>query len=623
MERWRGLDIETQGDKPLYGLQPHRLISGEAVISAISVAGEESILGKLYPSVSFIRKLLVFSSKQKLPLVGWNTAFDVSWLIAAGLEEEVFACQWLDAMLFWKHWINEPTDEFTPKAQRQSFSLAAALKQYFPDQADFKEFEDFDATDEESLKQLLHRNKNDALFTLKLAKIFYQELTPKQRVAAMIEACCIPQFARTSVQGLAINEEQCGKLDIELEIQGQTTYNNLLEENPEVSEVNLGSSQQLGHLLFNQWGLPILKTSKKTGEPSTDKEVLYELAAIDPRADAVKVIRETKNNRTKFVTAIRKSVEYNEDGFVRPQPRVFGTYTGRATYNSTMKDRYSKPQKEYQTGFAIHQTKRDASFREIIIPPEGYDLVELDFAGQEFRWMAVASEDETMLELCAPGEDPHAFMGAQIAQRDYRDLQRLAAESEKQAKNDRNLGKFSNLSFQYRIGSDAATSKARVQYKLNVEEAFIKEILAVYKGTYPGVPRYWQNQIVTCRNKMYAETVAGRRVALTGWTRTTAWKKESTAINFPIQGAGADQKYLALAIARNELPQFGGHVYFELHDGLFFIFPKAKTKQATVLLRDKLSALPYKRAWGCDLPILFPVDAKIGPSWGALENFDG
>lgn len=235
--------------------------------------------------------------------------------------------------------------------------------------------------------------------------------------------------------------------------------------------------------------------------------------------------------------------------------------------------------------------------------------------------MAVAADDPTMLGLCAPGEDAHSYMGSQIAQRDYKELQCLAAEEEKQAKNDRYLGKFANLSAQYRIGSASATSKARVQYGLNVEEPFIRQILNIYRRTYPGVPMYWDRQIRLAQENLFVETMAGRRVYLYNWTRANRWEKESTAINFPIQGSGADQKYLALAVARNELPQFGGHVYFELHDGLFFIIPKDKSRKATAYLRDKLSNLPYKAAWGVDLPVAFPVDAKIGPSWGDLKPF--
>ena len=181
-----------------------------------------------------------------------------------------------------------------------------------------------------------------------------------------------------------------------------------------------------------------------------------------------------------------------------------------------------------------------------------------------------------------------------------------------------------NLSYQYRVSAKTATVKARVEYEMDVDEAFIANTQRIYLSSYVGVPRYWNSQIYTCKSKGYAETFAGRRVQLRGnWaSKRERWGLESTAINYPIQGTGGDQKYLALAIARNLLPQFGGYFYYELHDGLFFIFPHNQTAKAAPVFSKELSNLPYKKAWGVDLPIQFPVDGKIGPSWGDLKDMD-
>lgn len=188
-----------------------------------------------------------------------------------------------------------------------------------------------------------------------------------------------------------------------------------------------------------------------------------------------------------------------------------------------------------------------------------------------------------------------------------------------------------NLSYQYRVSARTATTKARVEYELDVDEIFIKQTQSIYRQAYVGVGGhpgqrnggYWGRQIEKCKRMGFAETFAGRRVQLVGnWAGKEAWPLESTAINYPIQGTGGDQKYLALAVARNLLPQFSGYLYYELHDGLFFIFPQDKALQASEVFLDKLSNLPYKQAWGCDLPIKFPVDAKIGGSWGDLVDLE-
>jgi DNA polymerase I-like protein with 3'-5' exonuclease and polymerase domains len=282
-----------------------------------------------------------------------------------------------------------------------------------------------------------------------------------------------------------------------------------------------------------------------------------------------------------------------------------------------------------QIGIALHQMKRGKEYRRLIRVPEGYDLVELDFCGQEFRWMAVASGDATMLSLCVDGEDAHSYMGAQIAQMDYRELVRLVKEDDQVAVYKRKLGKFANLSFQFRVGAKTALMKARTDYEMDLEETFIKQILATYKSTFrgvagaPGTIGYWASAIYKAKMAGYAETFAGRRVQLKGsWMGREAWPMESTAINYPIQGSGADQKYLALAVARNEQPKYGAHLYYELHDGIYWIVPHEKSKQYADDMKFKLSNLPYKAAWGIDLPIKFPVDGKISSeSWGDLKDF--
>jgi len=135
------------------------------------------------------------------------------------------------------------------------------------------------------------------------------------------------------------------------------------------------------------------------------------------------------------------------------------------------------------------------------------------------------------------------------------------------------------------------------------------------------VPEYWIKQIAKAQRLGYVETLAGRRVQLGfDWPSKLKWSYESTSINFPIQGVGADQKYLAIMVAGNYLPKVGGRVAFELHDGLFFYIPKAHSQRAVHELRAILSNLPYEKAWGVSLPIAFPVDAKIGHSWGDLKE---
>ncbi|EHZ0891050.1 hypothetical protein K5H62_004689, partial [Salmonella enterica] len=161
------------------------------------------------------------------------------------------------------------------------------------------------------------------------------------------------------------------------------------------------SPTKLAALMFDEWKLPVLKENKSKieGKPnsrSTDKEVLHELAFIDGRAKKVKQYREALNAKGKFCTSVLESLDYNGDGHSHPTAGIFRTYTGRMTVDS----KQGRGKNACQIGFALHQMKREEEFREIVCTegptetcPEGYDILEFDAAGQEFRWMAIASGD--------------------------------------------------------------------------------------------------------------------------------------------------------------------------------------------------------------------------------------
>ena len=95
----------------------------------------------------------------------------------------------------------------------------------------------------------------------------------------------------------------------------------------------------------------------------------------------------------------------------------------------------------------------------------------------------------------------------------------------------------------------------------------------------------------------------------------------STSINYRIQGTGADQKYLALAVLKPYLNRIGAYFAWDLHDGIYLYVPDDKVKQAAHDIRYLLANLPYERAWGFSPPIDLPWDCKFGKSWGALKEW--
>jgi hypothetical protein len=421
-------DFESSGQLPEYALQPWRLHQGKFWATSISVIMRTTSLtpwmSKLWPSVDDMRAFLEAAIDNDWLVVMWNGVFDVSILIAYGLRDLVYKVRWLDGLLLWKHLEIDPEYD-VDKPKKKSYSLKPdAVDRFIPGFADTTGADDVDfhSRDPQELAKLQHYNNRDSVRTWVITKLIWEQLTERQREAALIEAEAIPMVAEANLGGMPIDTIFSNELSTWLK---DTAVKRLAELEPHglAGPAMVRSPKQLAELMYDVWKLPVLKenTGKKTGtvSRSTDKESLYELAFLDPRCKLLKEYRESLNNDTKFATAPLVSAEYNGDGRTRPQCIMFGTYTGRCTYAS----KQGKNKDARQIGFALHQEKRGGEYRGILCAPSGYTMVEFDAAGQEFRWMAVLSGDPNMLQLCQPGEDSHAFMGARIVGKDYRFLQ--------------------------------------------------------------------------------------------------------------------------------------------------------------------------------------------------------
>lgn len=630
-------DLETSGRRSEFALQPWRFLNGEAWVTSGSVMrvgpnGFAPVMSQLFPSKDQLLAALQKVHDDGCTVLGWNIAYDIGVLMALGddIADLCMRIRWLDGMLIERHYDIEPEYEFqTAKHKKKSYALktdparpevGSAMARWLPHVPPYHTGVKFHSTDPADLARLQRYNDEDNVYTWVITKMIWERLTEQQRRAALIEAEALPLVAQGNLKGLVIDQLTCRHLGAKLDLDAAARLHELAPEG--MTEQIVRSPIQLAQLMFDRWQLPVLKLNKskvegKEDSRSTDKEVLHELAFIDVRAKKVKQYREALNAKSKFADSVLESVAYNGDGRTHPIARLFGTYTGRMTVAS----KQGKGKDACPIGFALHQMKREKEFRESVTVEDGYDIVEFDAAGQEFRWMAVASGDTTMLNLCMPGEDAHTFMGAQIVGMRYETMLGLVHAEDATAGQNRYLGKFANLSLQYRTSARKLRSKARVDYDIPLEMPEAQRIHATYQRSYPGVPTYWDRQIHLVRGLGYVETFAGNRIQVKGdWEGNWGWSMGSTAINARIQGTGAQQKHLAMMVLKDYLRQVGGRFMFDLHDGLYMAVPSAIREKAVVEMKRMLDNLPYQAAWGFTPPIPMPWDCKVGKAWGRLKE---
>lgn len=637
-DQYVAADAETDGEKAEYALQPWRLRQGKAWLTSFAWVWRETgvlkAMGGTYPDVLLIKEFLTWVISTNRIVVGWNVVFDIQWLLALGFKDEVFQIRWLDGMLIWRHLDIEPEYDTTGR-NKKSYSLKIAVPEFIPSEAGYQADIVYHNPTPEELERLHAYNIKDNLFTLRIARMLYKRLGKKQRAAMWMETRCLPMVAEANLLGLPVDTIRSKMLSAKLLAVSAAKLKSLAPHG--VTEAVIRSPIQLAKLMFDKWYLPVIKTTKseKTGKisRSTDKEVLWELALHYPRAKELREYRESLNNVTKFTNRIQEAYAYNEDNRVHPQARVFGTYTGRITISSkqnateivtkqTRKGPVSRTRKiDLPIGWAQHQMKRDKEFRAQIIAPPGYEMVEFDAAGQEFKWMAVASGDPMMLKLCPRSEDPHSYMAAQIYREDYRQFMALVEKKDKTALNRRVLGKIANFSLAYRTSAKRLRMTSRVDYDVPMTQPEADLIWITYQRSYSFVPTFWSSQIARVRALGYVETFAGRRVKVVGdWSSKAAWAMGSTAINYRIQGTGADQKYLAMSLLRDKLIEYDGYFAFDLHDGLYSFLPKAKVEKFISVVHPLLDDLPYGPAWGYIPPVQMFWDAARGASWGTMEK---
>jgi DNA polymerase I-like protein with 3'-5' exonuclease and polymerase domains len=635
MQAWNdekviAFDFETSGLKPEYALQAWRVAQEKSWATSLVWAGRKNnktkFCGGLNPTREDMKEMLEYAIQRDCYLMAHNASFDIGWLIGYGLEELVMKAKFLDSMLIWKHATIVPEYD-TPLNKRFSYGLKAGVAQLWPDEAGYEDGVDFHDASPEARAKLHRYNERDVEFCLRLGKFWFEKLTDKQRNAMLIEAEALPLMAMAHVKGLPVNVATIEPLKEKLAAREAELMQELKDIGVDGAIVR--SNKELAVLLFETWGLPIIKRTE-SGGASTDKDVLHELSLIDPRAAKIAELRNTLNRQSGFLAQIEASLEYNEDGMTHPEPRIFAAYTGRVQYSGSVKGLRPNKNKagafveeKKPSGAALQQVPKAAEFRNLIMAPPGMTLVESDASSQEFRWMAIASNDPVMLDLCRPGEDPHSYMGAQIARINYADLVAGNKAGDKKAKAARNLGKLANLSLGYRTSAKKLRQKARTDWGLAMELPEAENIHAAYRAAYPGVVKFWERQRNICASQKFAETFGGRRVNMRqGWGGDKEWSMHSTTINFPVQGTGADQKFLAIKHVKPLLKKYGARLALDLHDGLYWFCPSGVVDAFIHDLRDTLNDLPYEREWEFKPSAPLTWDIKSGATWGALDDYE-
>lgn len=621
-------DIETWGLKDGYTLQPWRVKTKEAGI--LSIAKENSLgdsTGCVFPTTLDIKQVL--NAEKGDILCGWNLKFDLAFLIALGMKPYLHKFRYLDGMLLLKKL----------GFNLQSYGLKQSLK-YFKEHLNvlddydkdikFKTGEPLEMYSLAQMKEMLEYNIKDASYTMQLIKYLMSLANKDIIMQAIRESTVSFLFADAWQNGILIDKEvlatraekmksKCDKLEILLA---------KVDLTPKI----IASPKQLQEYVQDHLKIKLTEKTEK-GSYSVNSKALKNIYynSVGRNQQILRLILKYKEFKTEQIKFINSALTCTkETDRIYPDPILSGTYTGRLTYSmyqNITKTKHFKNGKirevntKIQTGIPMHQIKKSGHIRDIFVAPENYSIVELDFSAQEMRLIACIANETTMIKLFNNNKDMHAYTAAGIAGMEYDVFMRLKQSNPDRYNELRKLGKLTNLALQYRLGVKGLYRQWHDVYGLTdktMQDAMLAR--STYLRLYPGIPRYWESNPTIAKYQKMVESKGFRRCSLEKWDLENEYKSAQTAINFPIQATGADQKILALYCLREYLYANAIQFAWDLHDGMFFYVPESMMQREIVLgMVEILNKLPYEKAWGWQPQVEFPVEAKIGKRWGELE----
>jgi DNA polymerase-1 len=345
----------------------------------------------------------------------------------------------------------------------------------------------------------------------------------------------------------------------------------------------MGSPKQIGEILFTKLGLPAKKKTA-SGVPSTDEEVLAELAADYPLP--AKLLEHRGLAKLKGTYTDKLPLMVNPaTGRVHTNYAQAVAVTGRLSSNDPNLQNIPI------------RTPEGRRVREAFIPPPGHSILSADYSQIELRIMAHMSGDPGLLRAFEEGVDVHRATASEVFG------VALAEVSSQQ----RRYAKTINFGLIYGMGAFGLAQS------LGIERSAATTYIERYFQRFAGVRRYMDQTKASAHQRGYVETLFGRRIVLpeiNGGSGPRKSAAERQAINAPMQGTAADLIKLAMIAVQGAIDRErrATRMIMQVHDELVFDVPADELDWAR-------AEVPRIMASVADLKVPLLAEVGVGPNW--------
>lgn len=424
------------------------------------------------------------------------------------------------------------------------------------------------ACEDADVAMILSKKLNSQLEELNLISVFKD-----------IELKFIEVLARMEINGVKVDSNLLENMSVEFEKELERIAKGIYSEVG--FEFNLNSPIQLREVLFDKLRLPKKKLTK-TGEASTDVEVLVELAKFHPVPEKMLQYRGVSKLKSTYVDALPKLIN-PKTGRIHTSFNQTGTSTGRLS--SSEPNLQNIPIK----------TQEGKRIREAFIPEDGFILLSADYSQIELRLLAHFSADDSLVGAFLAGSDIHSRTAAEI----------FGVSEDLVSPEMRRLAKTINFGIIYGI------SPFGLAKQIGTSNTIAKSYIDEYFKRYRKVRAYMERSLSEAEKQGYAVTILGRRrpiPELRSKDRTTRGFGERTAINTPIQGSAADIIKIAMIKIHNQLKGFKSRMILQVHDELLFEIHESEIDEIPRMIKREMEG-----AWKLRVPLR--VDIGMGKNW--------
>lgn len=388
-------------------------------------------------------------------------------------------------------------------------------------------------------------------------------------------------LGRMEHRGVSVDVSRLEEMGAELE----ERLNKVEQEVYELAgeEFNLNSPKQLGPILFEKLGLPVIKKTK-TGY-STSADVLEQLEEKHEIIPKILLNRQLSKLKSTYIEGLLKVV-HEDTGKIHTRFNQALTQTGRLS--STDPNLQNIP----------IRLEEGRKIRQAFVPSqEGWVMFASDYSQIELRVLAHIAGDEKLIEAFRQDKDIHTQTASEV----------FGVPASEVTDEMRRQAKAVNFGIVYGISDYGLSQSLGITRK--EAQAFIDK----YLESYPGVKSYMEESVREAKETGYVRTFMNRRRYLPDITSRNFNKRsfaERTAMNTPIQGSAADVIKKAMIDLEEKLREekMEARVLLQVHDELIIEAPEAEIKKLETLV-----AAVMENTVELDVPL--KVDSSYGSTW--------